>query len=118
MAERRIAQRARTFWKGTILFPGGLRSVECTVRNFSATGARLDCGAVPDIPDHFDLKIPQKGGTFPCKVAWRRPPEVGVEFLAAETTTEGSLLAQKVKVLEIQNRKLMRKLHDDESNWD
>jgi hypothetical protein len=112
MDDRRIANRSRTFWKGTILFPDGLRSVECTVRNFSATGARLDCGAVIDIPDHFELKIPQKGETFPCLVAWRRSPEIGVEFQVAEAPAEGTVLAQKVKALEVQNRKLMRRIHD------
>jgi hypothetical protein len=113
-AERRALPRGRTFWKGTILFPGGLRSIECTVRNFTVKGARLDCGAVADIPDHFDLKIPQKGETFACQVIWRRAPEIGVSFAAAEMPTD-DLLARKVRALEDQNRRLMRRIHERES---
>lgn len=109
--------RPRTFWKGTILFPGGLRSSECIVRNFTAGGARLDCGAVTDIPDHFELKIPQKGETFSCEVAWRRQSEVGVAFVPAESEGE-DLLARRIKALEEQNRKLMRRIQERGSDQD
>jgi hypothetical protein len=112
--ERRALPRGRTFWKGTILFPGGLRSIECTVRNFTPKGARLDCGAVVDIPDHFELKIPQRGETFACHVVWRRSPEIGVGFAAAEAPSEDAL-ARKMKALEEQNHRLMRRIHDSES---
>jgi hypothetical protein len=117
IAERRTLPRSRTFWKGTILFPGGLRSSECTVRNFTAKGARLDCGGVIDIPDHFDLKIPQKGETFSCRVVWRRAPEIGVHFAKAEAPSEESL-ARRVEELADQNRRLMRRIHERESGQD
>ena len=109
--ERRSVQRSRTFWKGTILFPGGLRSTECTVRNFSGAGARLDCGGVNDVPDHFQLKIPQKGEAFDCVVIWRRPPEIGVAFRQEAGAAE-NLLADKLRTLEQQNRRLMRRLNE------
>ncbi len=109
--ERRSAPRSRTFWKGTILFPGGLRSSECTVRNYTVKGARLECGNVPDIPDHFALKIPQKGETYDCTVVWRRLPEIGVVFGEAETTGD---LADKLRLLEQQNRRLLRHLNERE----
>ncbi|KAF0122651.1 MAG: type IV pilus assembly PilZ [Xanthobacteraceae bacterium] len=96
-----------------ILFPGGLRSVECTVRNFSAAGARLDCGGVNDVPDHFQLKVPQKGETFDCSVIWRQLPEIGVAFRQADLPTADAL-ADKLKTLEVQNRRLMRRLSERE----
>lgn len=113
--ERRAVQRSRTFWKGTILFPGGLRSTECTVRNFTPKGARLDCGGVNDLPDHFQLKIPQKGETFECVAVWRRLPEIGVTFLEAGASGPESL-ADKLKTLEQQNRRLMRRLNEQSSD--
>lgn len=116
-AERRSLPRSRTYWRGTILFPGGLRSIECTIRNFTARGARLDCGGVIDIPDHFDLKIPQKGETFTCRVIWRRTPEIGVHFAAAEAPSEETL-ARRVQELADQNRRLMRRIHERESGQD
>jgi hypothetical protein len=109
--DRRSAPRSRTFWKGTILFPGGLRSSECTVRNYTDKGARLECGNVPDIPDHFELKIPQKGGTYDCTVVWRRMPEIGVAFGTSESADE---LADKLRLLEQQNRRLLRHLNERE----
>lgn len=116
-AERRTLPRNRTFWKGTILFPGGLRSSECTVRNFTPRGARLDCGGVIDIPDHFELRIPQKGETFACRVIWRRAPEIGVSFAAAEAQSEDAL-ARQVRELADQNRRLMRRIHEREGGQD
>lgn len=108
--ERRSTPRSRTFWKGTILYPGGLRSIECTVRNFTSAGAKLDCGAIIDIPDHFELKIPQKNEVFQCAVIWRQPNTLGVVFAAPQSDGDG--IARKLKALEDQNRKLMKRLHD------
>jgi len=113
--ERRATQRSRTFWKGTVLFPGGLRSTECTVRNFTTKGARLDCGGVNDLPDHFQLKIPQKGETFDCTVVWRRLPDIGVAFVEAAGLGADSLV-DKLKTLEQQNRRLMRRLNEQSSD--
>lgn len=112
--EQRSTPRPRTYWKGTIVYPGGLRSVECIVRNFNAEGAKLDCGAIIDIPDHFELTIPQKGETFQCHVCWRQPDSLGVRFQVAET--EGDGIARKLKVLEDQNRKLMKRLSETNSD--
>lgn len=115
VTERRAIPRSRTFWKGTILFPGGLRSTECTVRNFTHRGARLDCGGVGDLPDHFQLNIPQKGESFDCSVTWRRPPDIGVAFVAEKASATDSL-SDKLKALELQNRKLMRRLNERDSD--
>lgn len=116
-AERRALPRGRTFWKGTVLFPGGLRSAECTVRNFTSQGARLECGGATDIPDHFDLTIPQKSGTFACRVIWRRGTEIGVSFAAAQEPAGGDL-ARKIRELADQNRRLIRRIHERESGQD
>jgi PilZ domain len=116
MDNRRIAPRSRTFWKGMILFPGGLRSVECTVRNFSETGARLDCGTTLDIPDHFELKIPQRNANFQCKVVWRRGQEVGVHFINDKAGDAVSSINEKLKALAAQNRKLLRQINDRDSD--
>lgn len=118
MTERRTTPRMRTFWKGVILYPGGLRSIECTVRNFSDQGVRLDCGAVRDVPDHFELRIPQKSAVFACTVAWRKENEIGAGFVRPAHGREADALAEKIRALEAQNRKLMRKVQDrDEDGW-
>lgn len=118
MTERRSSPRMRTFWKGVILYPGGLRSIECTVRNFSEQGVRLDCGAVRDVPDHFDLKIPQKAAVFACQVVWRKDNEIGAGFVRPAPGAAADALTEKLKDLEAQNRKLMRKVRErDDEGW-
>ncbi|QCI63251.1 PilZ domain-containing protein [Phreatobacter stygius] len=116
MSERRIAPRSRTFWKGTIVFPGGLRSVECTVRNFSETGARLDCGSTIDIPDHFELKIPQRGAVFNCQVAWRRGQEIGAHFVKDQVDGVVTVINEKLKALAAQNKKLLRQMNERDAD--
>jgi hypothetical protein len=32
------------------------------------------------VPEMFDLRIPQRNETIPCRVRWRRQDGVGVEF--------------------------------------
>lgn len=109
--QRRRFQRTRSFWKGRVIFPGGLRSVECTVRDFSEGGAKIDCAGVMDIPDRFKLHIPHKMQSFECKVAWRRGGEFGVEFKTEEAHSVEAI-ASTLKELQDQNRRLMNRLAD------
>lgn len=106
---RRRFPRSRSFWKGTVIFPGGLRSVGCVVRDFSEAGARIDCAGIMDIPDKFQLHIPQRSQTYDCKVAWRRGGEFGVEF-KTEAATSVDAIALSIKALQDQNRRLMARL--------
>jgi len=78
-ADHRAAQRRTTLKGGRIVFNRGRSTVDCTVRNLSPTGAKLQLASVVGIPDTFDLLL--DGSTRqPCKVAWRRLKELGVEF--------------------------------------
>ena len=53
--EHRTAPRRRLLKSGKISFGGG--AIDCTVRNFSETGAALDVTSPVGIPDHFTLVI-------------------------------------------------------------
>ena len=53
MDERRDKARHRVLKAGTIEFGGG--AIDCTIRNFSETGAALDVTSPVGIPDHFTL---------------------------------------------------------------
>ncbi len=109
--KRRRFPRTRSFWKGRVIYPGRLRSVECTVRDFSPAGARIDCAGIMDIPDRFELEIPHKSQTFDCRVAWRRGSEFGIEF-KTDTLSTVDTLAASLKQLQEQNRRLMSRLSD------
>ena len=58
MDEHRTSPRRRLLKSGKISFGGG--AIDCTVRNFSETGAALDVTSPVGIPDHFTLLIESK----------------------------------------------------------
>ena len=57
--------------------------VSCSVKDVSATGARLRVDNTVSIPDTFELIIPVDGLEANCEVVWRRTNEVGVKFIGA-----------------------------------
>ena len=78
MKHSRIAPRRRILKAGTIEFGGG--AIDCTVRNFSDTGAALDVTSPVGIPDHFTLSIKADGAHLACTVVWRKEKRIGVRF--------------------------------------
>lgn len=79
MKERRKFPRQRTLKGGTISLPTG--SVECTIRNFSAAGARLEVAAIAGIPESFTLIIKPELLKRSCRVSWRSGNKLGVNFV-------------------------------------
>ena len=114
MAERRIAARHKSFLRGKIYFNKRLSSVDCLVRDISATGARLIFSQAVTTPDTVELYIPQKDETLRADVQWRHGTEVGVAFPAAEGAAEpaaqGGDLNARVERLEAEIVALKRML--------
>jgi len=77
---RRPPARKRTFKSGTIAFnrAGGITGI---VRNLSDRGAMLEVESVLGIPDEFTLLIDVDHFKRSCRVIWRRPTRLGVEFI-------------------------------------
>ena len=61
-------------------------TVGCTVRDISATGARLRVEGSVSAPDTFELLIQLDGLEANCQVVWRSGADVGVKFLGAPRT--------------------------------
>ncbi|TYO61350.1 PilZ domain-containing protein [Bradyrhizobium hipponense] len=78
MDERRNKSRYRVLKAGTIEFGGG--AIDCTVRNFSDTGAALDVTSPVGIPEHFTLVMQADGTHLACTVVWRKEKRIGVRF--------------------------------------
>jgi PilZ domain len=76
--EHRTAPRRRLLKSGKISFGGS--AIDCTVRNFSDTGAALDVTSPVGIPDHFTLLIESDHFHVPCQVVWRKQSRIGVRF--------------------------------------
>ena len=79
MGERRKRTRAITSQAAVIACVGAKR-INCVVRNFSSTGARLEVALPTSVPDIFDLVFDDSRSTLPCRVKWRRDRDVGVVF--------------------------------------
>jgi hypothetical protein len=76
--EKRTTSRQRVFKAGTIEFGGG--AIDCTIRNWSASGAALDVTSPVGIPAHFTLFVPADGRHWSCRVVWRKEKRIGVTF--------------------------------------
>jgi PilZ domain len=74
--ERRSVPRHAVTTPATITFGG--RTVACTVRNFSATGAGLNLAGRLRLPKHFLLTA--AGSELLCRAIWRRGTAVGIAF--------------------------------------
>ncbi|KQT77994.1 hypothetical protein ASG59_10610 [Methylobacterium sp. Leaf466] len=81
MSEHRRELRQRTFLKGRIIFNNGSSSMDCLVRDLSASGARLAISQTAILPESFDLYIPVKEKTYRSSLRWRRSDGIGITFM-------------------------------------
>jgi hypothetical protein len=79
MSDKRIAPRHRVLKQGRLAFDGG-GAVDCTVRNLSNTGARLEVVTPVGLPETFTLVIPADKFARRCHVAWSHDKRIGVAF--------------------------------------
>jgi len=85
--ERRKVPRHRTLKGGLIGF-NRAGTIECRVRNLSPIGACLDVAGQIGIPDEFTLVVEHEQLKKKCRVIWRNPTRLGVEFLAEKLTPD------------------------------
>jgi PilZ domain-containing protein len=81
--EGRIAPRRRMLKSGRIAYADRHVTIECLVRDMSATGARLKVSGSVTAPDTFELLIALDGLEANCQVVWRSGQDIGVKFLGA-----------------------------------
>jgi len=77
----RGSERMRAFMAARILFNKDMMQVDCTVRNLSEGGAKLEISGAVTLPDEFDLVIPQKNQRRRARLCWRQDDACGVRFL-------------------------------------
>ncbi len=118
MAEARHAERARALLGARIITNNHQSTVECRIKNISATGARLVIGDTISVPEAFELEVPQKGRCYNARVVWRTPSETGIAFVPGhpddriDDLPEGEAddIRRKVKLLEAENAALKKKI--------
>ena len=86
----RSAPRTRTLLQARIEFLGGATTVECTVRDLSDSGARLQVGESVVIPSKFTLFVPKHGRRYHALLRWHRGGFAGVEFESDQVSSTGA----------------------------
>lgn len=76
----RRGSRTRTDDKGTIKL-GWFKKLSCQIRDVSPGGARLVLEEQAELPDQFELRIPQFKHPRNCIRRWTSGSEIGVEFV-------------------------------------
>ena len=78
MEERRATPRQQVFKAGSIEFDGA--AVDCTFRNISWVGARIDVASPLGIPHEVTLDIVTRHERRHCCIIWRGEKGIGVAF--------------------------------------
>jgi PilZ domain len=99
IADRRRAPRLRSLLTGTIAFDDNNSTMDCTVRNISAWGAKI---VLPDafrVPDDFNLVVPHHDQTHRAKVIWRKGESAGLALSDLEEHEERNRLTPREAAL-------------------
>jgi hypothetical protein len=79
--EHRRSARHRAFLGAKLIFGDAAFTIDCVVRDLSETGARVKLPEGQAVPDHLYLLETRSGVAYEAHVAWKRHPEIGLEFL-------------------------------------
>jgi hypothetical protein len=103
--ERRTLTRQKSFLQGRIYFNNRRSSIDCLVRDYSETGARLKLSETITVPEVMELYIPNREEIHRARVEWRSGNEMGVSFgdevrapSIAPDAAQGDLAARVVKL--------------------
>ena len=77
--EKRRAARHRTLLSAKAVFNGSSSTLNCTVRNMTELGCRLDFPDAAGIPESFRLQI-MANPLVDCTVIWKSGSRRGVAF--------------------------------------
>jgi hypothetical protein len=78
--EKRVSRRARTKLPAKIIFGSKEFVLDCTIRDLSATGARVAIPPLDILPKTLILVEPQNMLAFDSCVRWQRNSLVGLSF--------------------------------------
>lgn len=78
--ELRSIRRYKTNRPAKISWSGAAAAVDCTIRDLSTQGARIEVQKASEIPNTFVLAVLDMSVRHRCRVAWRAEPFIGVSF--------------------------------------
>ena len=99
MVEARQGERVRALLRARIIFNNQNSTIDCTIKNISTSGAKIELSNTASVPADFDLEIPQRGRTYRARIVWRDAEALGVTFIEdnADREPEASSLGRLKK---------------------
>ena len=73
MKEYRENKRFRALKEGRIIDPPARTILDCTIRDFGLSGARVQLVSSISIPEHFELLIVREDMIIPARRRWPDP---------------------------------------------
>jgi PilZ domain len=77
---KRAALRQRTLKSAKIIHAKQWTLVDCSVRDISETGAKIQCSDQMAVPNELRFLLVSDNTIRPAKVAWRQGELVGIHF--------------------------------------
>lgn len=77
--EHRLARRQRVLKSAKIVLDDW-RAIDCTVRDLSETGAKIQVGGAHGLPHKFKLLMISDNSIRPVQIAWKHNDTIGVAF--------------------------------------
>ena len=81
MIERRANVRHAVSLAGELIWSGGAVRRDCTIRDISLDGARVETTSDVATPDELFLLESVSANLFECQVRWRRDSQIGLHFV-------------------------------------
>ena len=81
MSENRGEHRRRVLWSGLVFVPQTHSTIDCTIRDLSATGARIRVRAETPLPTKFLLADITNQAAYEVQCVRRNDLELGVKLL-------------------------------------
>ena len=80
-SDKRRAARRRVLFSGVLVNEDGSSTIDCAIRDLSASGAKVRLAGSAPLPSDLWLIEVREGLAFRCTVAWRNLPELGLAFV-------------------------------------
>lgn len=115
-ADHRTSNRARSFLRGEIIHSNGNSRTDCTIRDLSDGGARIEAPPSVTVPEFFELIIPQRNMRQRARIVWRHSAELGISFQNQHQPPSPSLedtpleIKMRMMELELETAKLRAQL--------
>ena len=94
MSERRGERRLKALKEGKVLLDDYV-AVNCTIRDITPSGAKLEFEGPVCLPGVFRLRMVSADVTFPATVVWQRKLEAGIRFTGIGVLEEAKLAPKR-----------------------